>query len=159
TPQNTGAAPVRGWLAWRGPQQNGSSSEKNLPDTVDPKQPLWVADFPGQSTPVLANGKLYILGYLGEGADLQEGLACFDAETGKQLWSQRYNDFLSDTIYLRYATSSPAVDPGTGDVYMQGTQGILAGFTPDGKLLWKRSLMEEFGRLTFPNARTASPVI
>jgi len=32
-------------------------------------------------------------------------------------------------------------------------------FTPDGKLLWKHSMMEEFGRLTFPNSRTASPVV
>jgi outer membrane protein assembly factor BamB len=157
--QITGAAPVRGWLSWRGPQEDGSSLEKNLPDTVDPKKPLWVADFPGQSTPVIANGKLYIMGYLGDGADLQEGITCFDAETGKQIWSQRYNDFLSDTIYLRYATSSPAVDPETGNVYMQGTQGILAAFTPDGKLIWNHSMMEMFGRLTFPNARTASPVV
>src|SRR2546421_10501104 len=99
------------------------------------------------------------MGYLGEGADLQEGIACFDAESGKLHWSRRYNDFLSDTIYLRYATSSPAIDEETGNVYMQGTQGILAAFTADGKLLWQHSLMEEFGRLTFPNSRTASPVI
>lgn len=153
------AEAVRGWLAWRGPEQNGFSRETGLPDKVDPKNPLWRAEFPGASTPVIANGKLYIMGYLGDGADLQEGIACFDAETGKQIWSQRYNDFISDTIYGRYATSSPTIDPETGNVYMQGTQGILAGFTPDGKLLWKKSLMEEFGRLTFPNARTASPVI
>jgi len=159
TPQITGAEPAHGWPAWRGPQQNGSSLEKNLPDAVDTKKPLWVADFPGQSTPVIANGKLYIMGYLGDGPDLQEGITCFDAETGKQLWTQRYNDFLSDTIYFRYATSSPAVDPETGNVFMQGTQGILAAFTSDGKLIWNHSMMEMFGRLTFPNARTASPVI
>ena len=108
---------------------------------------------------MIANGKLYAMGYLGEGADLQEGVACFDAETGKKLWQHLYNDFLSDTIYLRYATASPAIDRETGNVYMQGTQGILAAFTPDGKLLWQHSLMEKFGRLTFPNSRTASPVI
>ncbi len=153
------AAPAHGWLSWRGPQQNGMSLEKNLPDKIDVNKPLWVADFPGQSTPVIANGKVYIMGYLGSGPDLQEGVACFDAETGKKLWEKRYNDFLSDTIYLRYATSSPAVDPETGNVYMQGTQGILAALTSDGKLLWQHSLMEEFGRLTFPNSRTASPVI
>jgi outer membrane protein assembly factor BamB len=153
------AAPARGWLSWRGPQQNGTSQEKSLPDAVDPAKPLWRADFPGQSTPVIANGKVYIMGYLGEGADLQEGVACFDAETGRKIWEQRYNDFLSDTIYLRYATSSPAVDPETGNVYVQGTQGILGAFTGDGKLLWKHSLMEEYGRLTFPNSRTASPVV
>src|SRR5436190_17965859 len=80
------AAPVRGWLSWRGPQQTGASLEKNLPDKIDPKQLLWVADFPGQSTPVIANGRLYIMGYLGEGADLQEGVTCYEAETGKKLW-------------------------------------------------------------------------
>jgi outer membrane protein assembly factor BamB len=153
------AAPVNGWLNWRGPNQNGSSQEKDLPDKFETKDALWVADFPGQSTSVIANGKLYIMGYLGEDADLQEGVACFDAETGKKLWQHLYNDFLSDTIYKRYATSSAAVDPETGDVYMQGTQGILAGFNADGKLLWERSLMEQYGRLTFPNSRTASPVI
>ena len=51
------------------------------------------------------------------------------------------------------------MDEETGNVYMQGTQGILAAFTADGKLLWQHSLMEEYGRLTFPNSRTASPVI
>jgi outer membrane protein assembly factor BamB len=152
-------AAVTGWLSWRGPEQTGMSRETGLPDKVDPQKPLWRADFPGQSTPVIANGKLYIMGYLGEGADLQEGVACFDAETGQKLWQQLYNDFISDTIYLRYATATPAIDAETGNVYAQGTQGILAGFTPDGKLLWKKSLMEEFGRLTFPNARTASPII
>jgi outer membrane protein assembly factor BamB len=152
-------APVQGWFSWRGPQQNGTSLEKGLPNKIDVNQAVWVADFPGQSTPVIANGKVYIMGYSGEGPDLQEGVSCFDAETGKLRWQQGYNDFLSDTIYLRYATSSPTVDPETGQVYMQGTQGILAGFTADGKLLWKHSLMEEYGRLTFPNSRTASPAI
>src|SRR5437016_12436875 len=156
---SSAAAPVRGWLSWRGPQQNGSSLEKNLPDKLDVKEALWVADFPGQSTPVIANGKLYIVGYLGDGPDLQEGVACFDAETGQKLWQRLYNDFLSDTIYQRYATSSAAVDPETGEIFMQGTQGILAALDADGKMLWSHSLMEEFGRLTFPNSRTASPAI
>src|ERR1700722_17468085 len=152
-------AAVSGWLDWRGPQQNGTSLETGLPDSADAAHPLWMANFPGQSTPVIANGKLYIMGYLGEGEDLQEGVICFDAETGKELWRQLFSDFLSDTIYLRYATSSPTVDEETGNVYMQGTQGILAAFTANGKLLWKHSLMEEYGRITFPNSRTASPAI
>ena len=150
---------VAGWLNWRGPQQNGASLETGLPDTIDPEHPLWVADFPGQSTAVVAGGRLYIMGYLGEGGDLQEGVICYDAETGKELWRRMCGDFLSDTVYLRYGTSAPAVDPETGNVYVQGTQGILAAFTPDGKPLWEHSLMEEYGRLTFPNSRTASPVI
>jgi outer membrane protein assembly factor BamB len=155
----TPGAPVKGWLGWRGPQQSGMSLEKGLPDKIDGKQPLWTADYPGQSTAVIANGKVYIMGYLGDGPDLQEGVACFDAETGQKLWDRRYNDFLSDAIYLRYATSSPTVDGETGNVYMQGSQGILAAFSADGRPLWRHSMMEKFGRLTFPNSRTASPLI
>lgn len=153
------AAPVHGWLSWRGPFQNGTSSERNLPAQIDARTPLWTADLAGQSTPVVANGRLYVMGYVGEGPELQEVLACFDASTGARLWQHGYSDFLSDIIYKRYATSSPTIDPETGNVYMQGTQGILAAFTPDGKLLWDKSMMELYGRLTFPNGRTASPVI
>lgn len=155
--KSEGAA--EGWFDWRGPFQTGVSLEKGLPDKIDAKSPLWTADFPGQSAPVIANGKLYIMGYLGEGPELQEGVACFDAETGKMLWKQLFNDFLSDVVYLRYANSSPSIDPETGNVYIQNSSGIFAAFTADGKLLWKHSMMEEYGRMTFPNNRTASPLI
>jgi outer membrane protein assembly factor BamB len=153
-----GASPT-GWFNWRGPNQNGTSAEKNLPSSLDASHPLWTADFPGQSTAVACNGRIYIMGYLGQGPDLSEGVACFDANTGQKLWQKLYLDFLSDTIYTRYSTSSPTIDPETGNVYIQDTQGIFAGFSPDGNVLWEHSLMEEYGRLTFPNGRTASPVV
>ncbi len=155
---NVRAAPT-GWFSWRGPNQNGASAEKNLPATLDAGHPLWTADFPGQSTAVACHGRIYIMGYLGQGPDLSEGVACFDANTGQKLWQKLYLDFLSDTIYTRYSTSSPTIDPETGNVFIQDTQGIFAGFTPDGHVLWEHSLMEEYGRLTFPNGRTASPVV
>jgi outer membrane protein assembly factor BamB len=148
-----------GWFNWRGPTQEGTSPETGLPDKIDAKNPLWTADFPGQSAPVIANGKLYINGYLGDGPDLQEGIACFDADTGKLLWKQMANDFLSDTVYFRYATSSPTIDRETGNIFVQATHGLLTCYSPDGKQLWQHSLMEEYGRLTFPNSRTATPII
>ncbi|MEY2599493.1 MAG: hypothetical protein RLZZ142_1752 [Verrucomicrobiota bacterium] len=150
---------MRGWFDWRGPKRDGTTPEKDLPTQIDARKPLWSVEFPGQSTPVVANGRLYINGYIGEGPDLREGVACFDAESGKELWRHLFNDFLSDTIYLRYSTSSPAIDAETGNVYVQGTQGLFTCFSAEGKLLWQHSMMEEFGRLTFPNSRTASPVI
>lgn len=151
---------AQGWLNWRGPDQMGVSKETGLPDTIRAQDALWSAPFPGASTAVVADGRVYIGGYVGEdGPDLQEGVACFDAETGKELWRATSNDYISDIIYLRYATSSPTVDPATGNVYFQGTQGKLSGFTRDGKELWNVAMMENYGRLTFPNGRTASPVV
>ncbi len=153
-------APASGWLAWRGPEQSGVSRETGLPAKIgSAAEALWVADWGGQSTPVIANGKLFVMGFKDDGPDLQEGVACFDAETGQLLWKRTANDFISDTIYLRYSTSSPAVDPATGNVFVQGTQGILAAYTADGEPLWSHSLMEKFGRLTFPNSRTATPLV
>lgn len=149
----------QGWFDWRGPEQTSVSQEKGLPGSIDEKKALWTVDFPGQSAPVIADGKLYVMGFRGEGAELQEGVACLDAETGKLLWQHLFNDFLSDVIYLRYANSSPTIDPETGNVYLQNSSGIFASFTGDGALLWQHSMMEEFGRMTFPNNRTASPLV
>lgn len=151
------ADPIHGWLSWRGPYQNGSSDEKGLPEKWG--QPLWVADVAGQSSPVIADGKLFVMGYEGRGPDMQEGIYCLDSETGKVLWSDRHNDYLSDIIYSRYASSSPAIDSETGTIYTMGTQGLLSAYNADGKVLWNHSMMEEYGRLTFPNGRTQSPVV
>ena len=103
------AAPVQGWLNWRGPLHDSVSAEKGLPATIKASDALWSTDFPGQSTPVIADGRLFINGYIGDGPELQEAVRCFDADTGKLIWEHRESDFLSDTIYLRYATSSPTV--------------------------------------------------
>ena len=81
-----------------------------------------------------------------------EVLACLDASTGRTHWEHIFADFISDIIYDRYATGAPTVDPATGNVFLMTSPGLLVAFDRDGGLLWERSMMEEFGRLTFPNA-------
>lgn len=152
---------ANGWTNWRGPQQNGTSPETGLPSEIKPggKNQLWTYKIRGRSAPIVANGRVYAWGYEGEGADLQEVLLCLDAETGKKYWEKRFNDFLSDTAYDRYSIGSPAVDEETGNVYFNNSAGELVCFQPDGKELWRHTMMEEYGRLTFPNGRTGSPYI
>src|SRR5690606_15487917 len=108
---------------------------------------------------VIADGKLYGIGYEGEKFELQEALFCLDAETGRELWKYKSNDFLSDVVYDRYSIGAPAVDPQTGNVFYLSTPGILYCFSPDGKIIWNISLGERYGRNTYPNGRTGSPVI
>jgi outer membrane protein assembly factor BamB len=149
------------WSNWRGPDQNGFSTQTQLPDTIelDGKNHLWTFDLAGRGTPVIADGKLYTLGYEGEGADFQELLICLDAKTGKEIWRHGFNDFLSDIIYERYAIGSPTIDSDTGNIYAMTSAGLFNCFNDDGKLLWQISMMESFGRLTFPNGRTGAAVI
>jgi len=54
----------------------------------------------------------------GGGPRPARGDVCLDAETGRRLWESRFNDFLSDTAYDRYAIGSPTVDAETGNVYV-----------------------------------------
>lgn len=156
-----GDEPVEGWLAWRGPLQCGVSLETGLPDCFEPEgeNQLWSLDLRGRGTPVIANGRVYSLGYRGEGVDLREGILCLDETSGKVLWERWWNDFLSDVVYDRYSIGSPSVDPETGDVFVLNTPGVLMAMTRDGKPLWERDLSAEYGRLTFPNGRTGAPAI
>src|SRR5436305_5136975 len=84
--------PVTGWLNWRGPQQNGTSLETGLPDTVTlgGANDLWHYDLASAGSPVIGNGRLYVLGFRGEGPDLQEVLLCADAENGKKIWDKGF---------------------------------------------------------------------
>ena len=109
--------------------------------------------------PVVASGRVYTLGYDGQGPDLQEILVCLDEATGRKIWEHRFSDFLSDSIYGRYAIGSPTIDPETGNVYCLTTPGLLCCFSPDGELRWQHSMLSEYGRLTFPNGRTGAPLI
>ncbi len=147
---------VRGWLNWRGPQQDGTSLEKGLPEKPDE---LWSFQLPGRGTPVIANGRVYSWGYRGEQAALQEVLVCLEEATGKPLWEHTFRDFLSDVVYDRYSIGSPAIDAETGNVYLVTSPGLFLCFARDGKILWQHSLAEAFGRNTYPNGRTGAPCI
>jgi len=152
---------VSGWLSWRGENQTGTSQETNLIDLVEinGESQLWTLPMRGRGTPVIGDGKLYVWGYRGDGEDLQEVLISADPETGKQFWEVVFNDFISDTIYERYSIGSPVIDSETGHIFLMTTNGQFVSITPDGKVAWKISMMETFGRLTFPNGRSGAPVI
>jgi len=157
-----GATAANSWLNWRGPEQNGvSRSAVKLPDTLAVGGPnhRWSHPVRGAGTPVIANGRVYAFGFYGETDDLEETLICLDVKTGAKLWEYRFQDYLSDTTYNRYAIGAPVIDGETGNIYLESTWGHVMAFNPDGKLLWEHSMVEEFGRLTFPNGRTGALVI
>jgi outer membrane protein assembly factor BamB len=153
--------PVHGWLRWRGPNQNGTAMQAGLPEQWEPggTNHLWSVNLKGRGTPVIADGRVYAWGYVGEGRQLQEVLTCLDPGTGEMIWKSSFNDFLSDIIYNRYSIGAPTVDRETGNVYLMTTPGVLVCYSRDGELQWRHSMMEKFGRMDFPNGRTGSPAV
>jgi len=155
------------WPNWRGPQQNRVSTEKNLPESWDPEggegsNLAWKReDLGGRSSPVVFQNRLYTIVRDKPATEVEsEKVVCVDAATGKTLWEYRINMYLTDVPDERIGWSCPVVDPETGNVYVQGVCGYfccLDGKT--GKLLWERSLHEEFGLISTYGGRTNVPVV
>ena len=153
------------WTHWRGPGQNGVSAEKNLPDkwSIDPKEAdsnlVWTQPYGCRSTPLVMNGRVYIINLTGQGVTEQERVMCFEEATGKVLWEKKFGIFYTDIANSRVGWTNLVGDPSTGHFYAHGTQGFLLCFDRDGKVLWQRSLTEEYGRVSGYGGRQPSPVV
>jgi outer membrane protein assembly factor BamB len=163
------------WCQWRGPEQNGVSLEKNLPDkwTPEGENLAWAAPVGGMSCPIVMDGRVYTFTRVGEvpagagltatvdpGPKTQEALTCMDEKTGKVLWQHLNNMFETDAPFHRLGWSSPVGDPETGNVYAMGTQCTLVccdGKT--GKLIWHHQMTGEYGMISTFGGRTSSPAV
>lgn len=152
------------WPHWRGPEMNGISREKGLISSWSPEGEnlLWKnPELATRSTPIVMRGKIYTI-CRDKPETTQEGekVVCADAATGKILWENINNIFLSDAPAERVGWASVTGDPTTGHVFSQGLCGLfqcLDGET--GKALWSHSLSEEYGILSTYGGRTNLPTI
>jgi len=160
------------WTHWRGPEQTGVSREQDLPErfSLNPNVPqsnlIWKQPYGGRSTPLIMNGRVFIIDDAGPKGETpeervlkQERVVAFDADTGKVLWEYRFNVFQSDIVASRLGWTNLAGDPETGNIYAHGTQGFLLCLDRDGKLVWSHSLTEEYGRISGYGGRMASPIV
>jgi outer membrane protein assembly factor BamB len=153
----------RDWIHWRGPEQNGVSREKNLPESFDPAKKaagnvLWQAPYGGRSAPLVLDGKLYLIQGTGTGVNEGEQVVCLDEKSGKLLWTYRVNVFHTDIVSSRLGWTTLTADPASKTVYAHTTAGLVLALDPAGKLLWSRSLTEEFGRISGYGGRIVTPI-
>lgn len=132
------------WPQWRGPNRDAVCRETGLlqkwPEDGPPV--AWVADNlgGGYSTPSIADGRVFGMGYIGD----REAVWAVDAKTGKKLWTTPFADKGRRVGYDDGPRSTPTVD---GDrLYALGLRGTLVCTTvKDGKVLWKVDFLKEFG--------------
>ncbi len=85
----TGSACAGDWPQWRGPNGDGFAVDEDLADTWPETGPpvLWTREIgQGYSAFVVADGRAYTQTQ----TLYEQRLICLDAETGAELWSQRY---------------------------------------------------------------------
>ncbi|MEO8497096.1 MAG: PQQ-binding-like beta-propeller repeat protein, partial [Planctomycetota bacterium] len=154
------------WTYFRGPESNGVSRETGLVDDIDLSDGSdlveWKrADLGGRSTPIVMNGKLYTI-VRAEPDTNREGekVVCVDAVTGKTIWENQFNVWLSDVPAERVGWSSVVGDPETGYVYALGVCGFFQCLNAEtGERIWSIPLHEQFGLLSTYGGRTNFPII
>ena len=161
------SAAAADWPYWRGPSFDGKAEATGLPDDWDPaggedSNVLWKReDIGGPCTPIAMDGRIYMIQRALPSTDREgEKVVCLDAVTGKTLWENAYNVWLSDVPAERVGWSSVVGDPETGNVYTLGACDIfqcMDGKT--GETLWSIPLHEQFGMLSTYGGRTNFPVI
>ena len=159
----TNAVRAEDWPQWRGPNRDGVWSETGILETF-PQGGLkirWRAPVGiGFSSPVVADGRVYVTDSELAKPKARERVHAFDALTGKQVWSYAYDvnypETAFDEKYPRGPISTPIV--ADGRIYTWGAAGKL--FCLDalkGDVVWQKDIQKEY-----PNSyldTTGSPLI
>lgn len=150
------------WPSWRGPEDTGAARENAVVTSWSPEGEgvLWRQDFGGRNTPIVLDGRVYFNAPVDEHTPCsQERVLCLDADTGRVIWEKRFGVFHTDIVEDRVGWTSLVADPATGCVYCHATSGELLCWDRDGNLVWKRSLTEEFGRISGYGGRLFNPIL
>lgn len=165
-----GSVMAADWPGWRGPEHNGISRETGLVESWDHetgKNVLWDKPIGGRAAPIVLNGRVYLDCRTNhdvstgskEIIDAQEQVICRDAATGETLWTDKFNVFQTDIPAPRVGWAAMAGDSETGYVYVHSVSGIFRCYDKDGKVVWEKSLFEEYGKISGYGGRTQTPII
>jgi outer membrane protein assembly factor BamB len=145
------------WGSWRGPTQNGISTETDLPKTWSSETNVkWRAELPGPAgaTPVVWDDNIFLTST----SDADLVLLCFGTD-GKQRWSRLIGQGNKDARGDEGNSASPS--PITDGVHVWafiGT-GKLVCYTVGGALVWEADLQERYGKFDIAFGMSATPVL
>jgi len=155
-----GSAHADDWPQWRGPERDGVWRETGLIEEFEAPQLELTWSVPiagGYSGPTVADGRVYVSDRL-ESPEEVERVHCFDAQTGKALWSHTYACVYKRISYEAGPRASVLIDDGRA--YSLGTMGHLFCFdAASGEVQWKKDLKQEY-EIRMPGwGITAAPII
>jgi outer membrane protein assembly factor BamB len=132
------------WPQWRGPGRDGVWDETGIIESFSSSslQPVWRAPVgSGFSGPTVAEGRVFLTDRVVEPEE-QERIHCFDATSGKSLWSYPYA-CAYQVDYPLGPRASVSIDEGYA--YALGTMGHMHCLeVATGKEVWKKDLKNEY---------------
>jgi outer membrane protein assembly factor BamB len=138
------------WPQWRGPNRDGVCHETGLLESFPPKglKVRWrVSVGWGFSSPVVAQGRVYLADSEVVKPKARERIRCFDETTGQALWTHVYEVAYEDWAFEPKQEIGPVATPiaQNGKVYTVGRVGHLFCLDArNGEVLWRRSLKKDY---------------
>jgi outer membrane protein assembly factor BamB len=154
------ASPPDSWPGFRGAGDSATEAKRLPLKWSATENVAWTAELPGygQSSPVVWKEKVFATSVEGEFKDALH-LRCLDLATGKPLWKKQFKGTqkVKNSDYVSKAAPTPVA---TADrVFALFESGDLFALDHEGKELWSRSLVKDFGPLTNNHGLGSSPVL
>ncbi|RBP47569.1 outer membrane protein assembly factor BamB [Roseimicrobium gellanilyticum] len=159
----SGFASAEDWPQWRGMARDNVWKETDILEAFPeagvkvrwrmPVGPSW-------SSPVIADGHVYITDVVLQKPKATERLQCFEEASGKVLWAHSYEAPYPDWVFTAGQENGPSVTPiaEDGKVWMLGAIGALHCLdAKTGAVLWHKDLAKDYGMGGF--STNASPLI
>lgn len=152
----TGTLQATNWPSWRGPNQDGTTTETRFPLSWNRDQNIkWRSPLPeaGNSSPIVWGDVVFVTQALGDGQE--RTLMAFDRQTGKLKWQKGVTYEAKDPRHQTnpHCAASPVTD-GERVVASFASAGVLA-YDFAGEVLWKADL----GKQVHGWGQGSSPVI
>lgn len=148
------------WTQWRGPNRDGLVTGASIPQTwpKELKQEWKVTVGVGHSSPLVADGKIFIFARQGE----EEVLLCLDSVTGKEIWKSgqpiAYEMHNAARGHGKGPKSTPVLDK--GNIFTLGISGILSCHdSRTGKLKWRREFSRQYPKTSPLFGTSMSPLV
>jgi outer membrane protein assembly factor BamB len=155
-------APTTDWPRWRGPNASGVADGRNLPlrwsqtDNVrwSVKLPGW-----GTSSPVVFGHRLFVTSEVNQDGKKSLLTLCLDRASGKELWRHDFGFGVDQRTHEKsnLAVNTPAVTEDA--VYVAFGNADIARYSHDGRLVWVKRYLKEFGDPKMAWGYAVSPLV
>jgi outer membrane protein assembly factor BamB len=151
---------VADWPQWRGANRDGVTRDFSAPATwpATLKESWKTTVGEGHSSPVMSEGRVYVLARQGE----DEVVLSLDAATGKQLWRASYPaPYTMNPAAVGHGKgpkSTPVVSGGR--LFTFGINGVLSCFdAKSGTLKWRKEFSKEYPKTSPLYGTAMSPIV
>ncbi len=138
------------WPQFRGPNRDGTWTETGILNSFprDGLKILWRQPAGGGfSSPVVAQGRVFLSDVELIRPSARERVRCFDAKTGKVLWTYAYEEKYAEWTYVPERGSGPTATPvvENGRLYVVGAYGRTHCLNVrTGAVLWKKEIGQDY---------------